>query len=150
MIRLLLLLVALGAGFSAIMMYALRSDAPPEPIRSSTPIETSPEAQPRPAPVEREILVATTHLVAGTSLNEEFLDWALIPETLITDSMIERATQPDAISQIAGLITINYLDPGEAVRTDRLTETLQNVSNPVPSTVRVITRGVLDVVEITP
>lgn len=132
MIRLLLLLVALGAGLSAIFMFATRPTVTPEPVIVAVPEDvtggdlTAPEIIPEPI-VEREVLVAAIPIAPGERLTPDSLEWISIPEDAVVEGMIALEEDPDAISQVVTQVSSNFLDPGEPIRRDRL-------RNPPPAT----------------
>lgn len=125
MIRLLLLLVALGSGLSAIFMFATRPSATPTPVAISAPPSVADEALAPPdmapaPPVEREVLAASIPISPGDPLTEQSFEWVAIPEDTVLDSMILLDEDPNAISEVVTQVSSNFLDPGEPIRRDRL------------------------------
>jgi len=127
MIRLLLLLVALGAGATAIVMFF----AQPEGVQAPAPVVQAPASLPQnpegaftlpetESAVLRDVLVAAAAIPAGERLTEESLAWTPMAEDTIRESYILEEDQPDAIERAIQLVPIAPLDSGEPLRWERL------------------------------
>lgn len=112
-LRLLLIIVALGAGGAAAWL-ALSSRPAPivEPVAAPPP--------PPPAPVMAQVLVAQSNITAGTRVTAEALVWQDWPVDAVRAEYITIETQPEAMSEMAGAIVRSTILAGEPIRSEML------------------------------
>lgn len=123
MIRLLLLLVALGAGATAIVMFFAR----PEVTQPSAPaVQAVASASQNPENINLEpairhnVLVTSVAIDQGVPLTEGTLEWSPIEDGMIRTSFILEDEQPDALERATQLVPMVALDAGEPLRWERL------------------------------
>ncbi|NBJ10559.1 Flp pilus assembly protein CpaB [Microvirga arsenatis] len=110
MLRIVLLIVALGAGILAGWL-ALS-------LRPSAAVATV--EPPRPQVKMTEILVAAADLPLGQPLDEKAFRWQAWPADAIGAGFITRAAQPDAVKALNGLLVRNPFISGEPIREEKL------------------------------
>jgi pilus assembly protein CpaB len=104
MLRIILLIVALGTGVIAAWL-AIHMQAPPTVVQGE-PI----------APALQDVLVASADLAPTQSLSSENIRWYPWPESAINPVYITRSVRPDALEKLAGSIVRNRMSLGEPIR----------------------------------
>lgn len=112
MLRVVLLLVALGAGSVAAWLVVA---ARPQPAAATTIVEPAPEI-----PLQ-DVLVASSDLLPAQALTKETLRWQAWPPSALNPVYITRSSRPDALNALAGAIVRNRISVGEPIREENLT-----------------------------
>ena len=116
MLRILILVGALGAGvLAAWLALSMQSSARP-PVASVQTVK-APTVQ---------VLVATADIAQGEKLGKANLRWQPWPEEVISPGFITQTAQPDAMEALNGAIVRVRVVSGEPIRKDKL---LQDGSN---------------------
>ncbi|GGB57352.1 Flp pilus assembly protein CpaB [Roseibium aquae] len=110
--RLLVLIVALGAGLIAARM-----------VMTSGPSDQASVVQPAPAVEETEVLVAAADIPLGGKLSGSSLAWKAWPNDFLPSGVITREADPDAADVYVGQIAKAPIYKGEPVRSERLIDT---------------------------
>lgn len=113
MFRIIIVILALGAGVTAAWLAMGVSAAP-------TPEASAAVAAPARAPLH-EVLVAGTDLAAGTTLEESHLRWQP-SDAEVPPVFISKAQRPDAVTALKGLVVRRGFVAGEPIREDGLAE----------------------------
>lgn len=109
MLRILILIFAIGAGGTAAWVSMNAHSSPPPPT-----VEI-------PAPQRiAQVLVAAIPLEPAATLTTEHMRWQDWPEDLLVDGFIVRTHQPDAPEEFAGKLTRIDLAAGEPIRAEKL------------------------------
>src|SRR6478752_4739390 len=107
MLRILLVIIALGAGGGAAWMaLALRG--------SHTIAEKS-----TPVPMQ-DVLVASADVAQGEALSAENMRWQAWPDNALNPIYIKRSAQPDSFEKLVGSIVRNRIVAGEPISEDKL------------------------------
>ncbi len=109
MLRIAILLLALGAGGAAAWV---ATSVTPVPRQSAV-------ALPPPQPTA-EVLVAAGPLVPGAVLKPEDMRWQSWPENALVEGFVVRTSQPDAPEAFTGQLTRVDFAPGEPIRAEKL------------------------------
>src|ERR1700730_15869402 len=105
MFRVLLLIIALGAGGVAAWMVLAMQGGPTVTI-----------VQPaRPAPTQ-DVLVAAADLGQGQALTKDNMRWQSWPETALNPAYIGRSARPHALETLAGSKARDRIISGEPIR----------------------------------
>jgi pilus assembly protein CpaB len=111
MLRVVLLLVALGAGsIAAWLVFAARPQAAVTTI-----------VQPAPEVPLQDVLVASSDLLPAQALTKETVRWQAWPASALNPVYITRSSRPDALNVLAGSIVRNRISVGEPIREENLT-----------------------------
>lgn len=112
MLRILILVIALGAGGGAawIAYATLSREDDPTPVAETEPVAAD------------AALVATRTIAQGEEIAPDTLRWQPWPEEALSDGMILRSEQPDALERYAGWTSRRQLLAGEPLRLERLIE----------------------------
>jgi pilus assembly protein CpaB len=105
--RIVVLLIALGAGGMAAYL-ASRSDDKPLPTVPVVQLQTV------------DVLVAKADIALGQTVNADALQWQTWPTANASNSFIRRNDRPDATTQIAGSIARAPFIAGEPIREQKL------------------------------
>lgn len=109
MLRILILIFAIGAGGAAAWVSSnVQNSPPPAPVEIPVPQRIA------------HVLVAATPLEPGSMLTTENMRWQSWPEDLLVDGFIVQAKEPDAIEQFTGKLTRIDLGSGEPIRAEKL------------------------------
>ena len=109
--RVLVLLVALGAGgAAAYLALNLRPDGSPAP----TVVELAPQIQ------SQDVLVAATDIGQGQKLTGDNVRWQRWPDDAMNPSYIQKQAKPDAIAELNGSIVRSQFIAGEPIREVKL------------------------------
>ena len=105
MLRVIILLVAIGAGGLAgwLVLSSRTRDAaiaPAAPVVQTTV----------------DVLVAAGELVQGQALDEKSLRWQSWPKDSLSDGFISREAKPDAMTSFTGALVRSYFVAGEPIR----------------------------------
>ncbi len=111
MLRIIILIVALGAGGLAAW---LALNMQPRAVTVAAP------APPPPGPKMTEVLVAAGDLAQGHVLAEENLRWQPWPETALTPAFITKSKRADAQMALKGSLVRNHFLAGEPIREEKL------------------------------
>ena len=112
--RILLLVLAVGAGSLAAFMAMQRSQPVAEPlVQPATEIVQEARIQ---------ILAARTEIGVGQRLSPESLEWVDWPEGAVRPEYITVAAAPEAISGMTGAVARFEFFPGEPIRTQKLAQ----------------------------
>lgn len=114
MIRILVLLLALGSGGAAAWV-AYGTLGPDAPQEVAAPAPEAPP--PPPAP---EILVATAEIGLGRPLTGANFAWRTWPEDAISDAHVQRSAQPDARKTLVGALARGRFAQGEPILESKL------------------------------
>lgn len=113
--RVLILLVALGAGvaaaFLALNLSAPRESAPVEAVAAAPTIETV------------QVMVARADIAVGTTVTESSFRWADWPRDGLAGPYIERNDDPSLIGQVTGSIARDSFHAGEPITLAKLAST---------------------------
>jgi pilus assembly protein CpaB len=107
MVRVLILLIALGAG--GLAAWLMLSARPPEAV------VTEPAK-----PAMAEVLVAASELAQGQALDEKNLRWQSWPKEAVSAGFITREAQPDSVSTLSGAIIHSRFVAGEPILESKL------------------------------
>jgi pilus assembly protein CpaB len=106
--RIVVLLVALGAGGLAAML-AGRSDPPPEaPVAPVASLDTT------------DVLVANKEVGVGHLVSSADFEWKAWPTSSVSENFVRRNNKPNAKEELAGAITRSPFAVGEPIREARL------------------------------
>lgn len=108
-VRLLIMVVALGAGVAAAMI-AMRLVNQPPPVQ---PVAVAPMP---PALPTAEVLVVTADIPMGSRLNDTNIGWRVWPETGLSEGFIRRTQEPEALTRLSGAIARSSFLEGKPVR----------------------------------
>lgn len=106
------------------------------------PVATAPAPAPEIVqPVQSDVLVATRELKAGTALVEADMAWMPLPDAIISPTMIQKKTDPQAIRATIGKVPAQPFSAGEPFRQDRLNVSANggSLSNALKSGMRAYT-----------
>ena len=107
--RIVVLVIALGAGGVAAYLASVASD------KSAAP------AAPAVAQIKTvDVLVAKSDIALGQTAKAEDLQWIDWPAASASNSFIKRSERPDAVNQIAGSIARTPIIAGEPIREQKL------------------------------
>jgi pilus assembly protein CpaB len=107
--RIIVLVVAVGAGGIAALLMAGNSDQP-------APVAPAPVVQ-----IETvDILVAKSDLGIGQSLSAQDVVWQQWPASSASSAFIKKSDRPDAVAQLTGAIARTPFAAGEPLRENRL------------------------------
>jgi pilus assembly protein CpaB len=107
MVRVLILLIALGAGGSA--AWLMLSARTPEAVV----VEPA-------KPAMAEVLVAASELAQGQALDEKNLRWQSWPKEAVSAGFITRETKPDGVLTLSGAIVHSRFVAGEPILESKL------------------------------
>ncbi len=104
--------VAIAAGLLALMLSGGRNEPVPQMVQNVMPqVEKTPMS---------EVLVATTDIAVGGSLNSGNLTWRNWPDEAIGAHFIRKSSKPEALTEMKGAISRFPLTSGEAVMESRI------------------------------
>ena len=106
--QILILTVALGAGFAAYRLAGTESDARVEVVQERIEIPSA------------EVLVAARDISLGTPLKSEDLRWSKWPLDSVTQRAITREAEPAALTGVAGAIARASFVEGEPISQHKL------------------------------
>jgi pilus assembly protein CpaB len=106
--RIVVLVIALGAGGVAAYLASSVDNKPPAPVQQVVQVETV------------DVLVAKTEIGLGQTAKSEDLRWQTWPKSAASGSFIKRNDRPDAINQIAGSIARAPIMADEPIREQKL------------------------------
>lgn len=110
MLRIVILIVALGAGtLAGWLALSLKPKAAVAAVEA-----------PKPQVRATEILVAATDLPLGQSLNDKALRWQPWPADALNPGFITRADKPNALQTLNGMMVRNAFVSGEPIREEKL------------------------------
>jgi len=110
MLRIIILVIALAAGSLAGWL-ALS-------MRPGAAVTTTPAPAPQVAMID--VLVASSELGQGQSLNEKTLRWQPWPADAVSPGFITRSAQPEAIKSLTGAMVRSQFVSGEPIREEKL------------------------------
>jgi pilus assembly protein CpaB len=106
--RIVVLVIALGAGGVAAYLASGVDNKPPAPVQQVVQVETV------------DVLVAKSEIALGQTTKAEDLRWQTWPKSAASGSFIRRNDRPDAINQIAGSIARAPIMADEPIREQKL------------------------------
>jgi pilus assembly protein CpaB len=106
--RIVVLIIALGAGGIAAYLASGVDNKPPAPVQQVVQVETV------------DVLVAKSEIGLGQTTRPEDLRWQTWPKSAASGSFIRRSDRPDAINQIAGSIARAPIMADEPIREAKL------------------------------
>jgi pilus assembly protein CpaB len=106
--RIVVLVIALGAGGVAAYLASGIDNKTPAPVPPVAQVDTV------------DVLVARSDIGLGQTARPEDLQWQTWPKGLASGSFITRASRPDAINQIVGSIARTPILAGEPIREQKL------------------------------
>ncbi len=106
--RIVVLIIALGAGGVAAYLASGVDNKPPAPVQPVAQLETV------------EVLVAKSEIGLGQTTKADDLRWQTWPKSAASGSFIRRNDRPDAINQIAGSIARAPIMADEPIREQKL------------------------------
>jgi pilus assembly protein CpaB len=109
--RIVVLLIALGAGGIAAYLASSYDRPAPAPVPVALQLQTT------------DVLVAKADIGLGQTVKPEDLQWQTWPASAASGSFIRRDGRPDAVNQIAGSIARTPLMQGEPIREQKLVKT---------------------------
>ncbi|MCG7391505.1 Flp pilus assembly protein CpaB [Microvirga sp. ACRRW] len=110
MLRIIILVIAITAGSLAGWL-ALS-------MRPGVAVTTAPASAPQVAMID--VLVASSDLGQGQTLNDKALRWQPWPATAVSPGFITRSAQPEAVKTLAGAMVRMQFVSGEPIREDKL------------------------------
>src|SRR4051812_17572951 len=105
MLRIIILLVAIGAGGLAGWL-VLSNRAREAAVAPAAPVVQT----------TVDVLVAAGELVQGQALDEKSLRWQSWPKDSLSDGFISREAKPDAMTSFTGALVRSYFVAGEPIR----------------------------------
>jgi pilus assembly protein CpaB len=106
--RIVVLIIALGAGGVAAYLVSGSDSKPAAPVQGAAQLPTV------------DVLVAKTEIGLGQTVKPEDLQWQTWPAATASSSFIRRNERPDAQTQIAGSIARGSFIAGEPIREQKL------------------------------
>ncbi|HLZ04511.1 MAG TPA: Flp pilus assembly protein CpaB [Bradyrhizobium sp.] len=106
--RIVVLIIALGAGGLAAYLASGINSRPTAPVQPVAQVQTV------------DVLVAKSDIGLGQTTRPEDLEWQTWPKGLASSTFITRASRPDAVNQIAGSIARTPILAGEPIREQKL------------------------------
>jgi pilus assembly protein CpaB len=106
--RIVVLIIALGAGGVAAYLASGTDSKPAAPVQPVAQLETV------------DVLVAKSDIGLGQTAKPEDLQWQTWPKSTASGSFIQRGQRPDAINQLAGSIVRSPIMAGEPIREAKL------------------------------
>jgi pilus assembly protein CpaB len=106
--RIVVLIIALGAGGVAAYLASSVDNKPPAPVQPVAQLETV------------DVLVAKAEIGLGQTARPEDLRWQTWPKSAASGTFIRRNDRPDAINQIAGSIARAPIMADEPIREQKL------------------------------
>jgi pilus assembly protein CpaB len=106
--RIVVLIIALGAGGIAAYLASGIQSKPAAPVEPVVQLETV------------DVLVAKSDIGLGQTARPEDLQWQVWPKGMASSSFIKRNERPDAVTQIAGSIARSAILAGEPIREQKL------------------------------
>lgn len=110
--RLLLLVVAIGAGATAAVLAFQRSPAPAPVVEAATP-QILREAR-------TPVLVARETIGIGQRLTPDLIGWEEWPEGAVRNEYLTEASAPDALAELTGAVARFEIFAGEPIRREKL------------------------------
>ena len=114
--RILVLMVALGAGVLAAVLASQMSSPPPEP----RPVAATPAVPPPPQVETVDVLVAQREIPTGKRIEATDLGWQSFPKAGIVEFYLTRAARPNAQQELVGNFARSNFLAGEPIREQRL------------------------------
>lgn len=113
-IQMVILLVAVGAAAGAgLLATRIGARAPEAPQQVA--------AQPAPPPMDLEdVLVASKDIGIGKNVDTENLTWKTWPKSGLSDGYIQRSSEPDAVTDLKGMLARSPILAGEPIRKAKL------------------------------
>ena len=106
--RIVVLIIALGAGGFAAYLASGTDNKPAAPVQPVAQLETV------------DVLVAKSDIGLGQTAKPDDLQWQTWPKSTASSSFIRRTDRPDAIKQVAGSIARTPIMAGEPIRDQKL------------------------------
>jgi pilus assembly protein CpaB len=106
--RIVVLVIALGAGGVAAYLVSGSTDNKPAPVQPVAQLPTV------------DVLIAKSDIGLGQTVKAEDLQWQTWPSATASSSFIRRSERPDAATQIAGSIARAPFIAGEPIRDQKL------------------------------
>lgn len=106
--RIVVLIIALGAGGLAAYLASGTDNKPAAPAQPVAQLETV------------DVLVAKSDIGLGQTTKPDDLQWQTWPKSVASGSFIRRSDRPDAINQVAGSIARSPIMAGEPIREQKL------------------------------
>jgi pilus assembly protein CpaB len=106
--RIVVLIIALGAGGVAAYLASGTDSKPTAPAQPAAQLDTV------------DVLVAKSDIGLGETTKPEDLQWQTWPKSTASGSFIQRSQRPDAINQLAGSIVRSPIMAGEPIREAKL------------------------------
>jgi pilus assembly protein CpaB len=110
MFRVIILVIAIGAGGLAGWLVLSTRSREPVAVASAVPVE-----QPM-----AEVLVAASDLAQGQALDEKSLRWQPWPKDAVSPGFISRDAKPDALTSLTGVLVRSHFVSGEPIRDEKL------------------------------
>ncbi len=113
-IQMVILLVAVGAAAGAgLLATRIGARAPEAPQQVA--------AQPAPPPMDLEdVLVASKDIGIGKNVDADNLVWKTWPKNGLSDGYIQRSSEPDAVTDLKGMLARSPILAGEPIRKAKL------------------------------
>ncbi|HEX2555303.1 MAG TPA: Flp pilus assembly protein CpaB [Microvirga sp.] len=129
MLRIIILVVALGAGgLAAWIALTMQPQA----------VATAPAAVQPPPPAMVDIVVAAADINQGQAVGETNVRWQSWPESAVGPGLITRKKQPDALATLKGSVVRNAILSGEPVREEKLVRGVGLLAAMLPSGKRAV------------
>jgi pilus assembly protein CpaB len=106
--RIVVLIIALGAGGLAAYLASGSDNKPAAPVQPTAQLETV------------DVLVAKSDIGLGQTTKPDDLQWQTWPKSTASNSYIRRTDRPDAVTQLAGSIARAPIMAGEPIREQKL------------------------------
>jgi pilus assembly protein CpaB len=106
--RIVVLIIALGAGGVAAYLASGTDSKPAAPVQPVAQLETV------------DVLVAKSDIGLGQTTKPEDLQWQTWPKSAASSAFIRRSDRPDAVNQVAGSIARSPIMAGEPIREAKL------------------------------
>src|SRR4051812_47635245 len=106
--RIVVLVVAVGAGGVAAFLASRSDPPPPQPQQAAVQVDSV------------DVLVANNDIGVGRTIAADDIKWQPWPTSAAGSQLIRRADRPTAIEQIAGSVTRTPFLSGEPIREEKL------------------------------
>jgi pilus assembly protein CpaB len=119
--RIIVLIVALGAGGAA--AYLAMNMINNQPETPQAPVQATVTPPPQPTIPTDEILVAAQDIQLGATIEPNVLAWRQWPLDAVNAAYIRRSEAPDMVAALVGTVARNAFFAGEPVTEDKLATT---------------------------
>ncbi len=108
MFRVLVLAIALIAGGAAAYLALNLGSSEPTVVAEAPQIDT------------RDVLIAVGNIAPGTSITADNVRWQAFPADIVNPTYIDKASRPDAMTELVGTVVRSMFVEGEPIRNGKL------------------------------